>query len=46
MHHMLRPSNSLDEHKDPFYGDIVLLDYPVHDNIGDLLIWKGSSGSY
>jgi pyruvyl transferase EpsO len=34
-------SARLDEHAALVQGNAVLLDYPVHGNIGDLLIWKG-----
>jgi pyruvyl transferase EpsO len=34
-------SASLNEHAALVEGNAVLLDYPVHGNVGDLLIWKG-----
>jgi pyruvyl transferase EpsO len=41
INYMLRLSSLLDEHAELVQGRVVLLDYPVHSNIGDLLIWKG-----
>lgn len=35
-------SKSLDAIVPLLQGDAVYLDYPVHGNIGDLLIWKGA----
>lgn len=34
-------SAMLNEQADLVQGKAVLLDYPVHGNVGDLLIWKG-----
>jgi pyruvyl transferase EpsO len=40
---LARLSKNLDIIAPLIRGEIVYLDYPVHSNIGDLLIWKGAS---
>jgi len=35
-------SLKLDECAALLEGDVVYLDYPVHDNVGDMLIWMGA----
>jgi pyruvyl transferase EpsO len=40
---LARLSKTLDIIAPLIRGEIVYLDYPVHRNIGDLLIWKGAS---
>jgi len=39
---MTHLSSMLDMCADVINGDMVFLDYPLHGNIGDLLIWKGT----
>lgn len=41
-HPMHQLSKRLDAEADLFLGDLVLLDYPVHPNVGDMLIWRGA----